>query len=112
MWKETDRETREYKVDIALEKLPQNWTLGQRLEVFIKVSAPKMCVNIPAKLISWKNNSPFVLSIVDGKITERPLDLGIRGKDKVEILSGLQAADRIVMQPQKHLQYVNRKIKK
>ena len=112
LWKETDRETREYKVDIALEKLPQNWTLGQRLEVFIKVSAPKMCVNIPAKLISWKNNSPFVLSIVDGKITERPLDLGIRGKDKVEILSGLQAADRIVMQPQKHLQYVNRKIKK
>ncbi len=112
LWRETDRETREYKVDIALEKLPRNWTLGQRLEVFIKVNAPKRCVNIPAKLISWKNNSPFVLCIVDGKITERQVKLGIRGKDKVEIISGLQADDRIVMMPQKHLQYTNRKIKK
>ncbi len=112
LWKETDRETREYKVDIALDRLPPNWTLGQRLEVFIKVNAPKTCVNIPAKLISWKNNSPFVLCIIDGKITEHPVKLGIRSKDKVEIISGVQAGDKIVMQPQKHLQYTDRKTKK
>ena len=82
------------------------------MEVFIKVNAPKLCVNIPANLISWKNNSPFVLCIVDGKITERPLKLGIRSKDKVEIISGLNEDDKIVMMPQKHLQYTNRKIKK
>ncbi len=112
LWRETDRETREYKVDIALDKLPPNWTLGQRLEVFIKVGTPKTCVNIPANLISWKNNSPFVLCIVDGKITARPVKPGIRSRNKVEILSGLQAGDRIVMQVQKHLQYINRRIKK
>ena len=112
LWRETDRETREYKVDIALEKLPPNWTLGQRLEVFIKVSAPRTCVNIPANLIAWKNNSPFVLCIVKGKITERPVKLGVRSKDKAEIVSGLQAGDKIVMQVQKHLQYTNRRIKK
>ena len=112
LWKETDRETREYKVDIALDRLPPNWTLGQRLEVFIKVNAPKQCVNIPTNLISWKNNSPFVLCIVDGKISECPVKLGIRSKDKVEIISGVQAGDKIVMQPQKYLQYTNRKIKK
>ena len=112
LWRETDRETREYKVDIALEKLPPNWTLGQRLEVFIKIDAPKKCVNIPANLISWKNNQPFVLCIVDGKITVRPVKLGIRSKDKAEIISGLQNDDRIVMQPQKYMTYINRKIKK
>ena len=112
LWRETDRETREYKVDIALKKLPPNWTLGQRLEVFIKVSAPRTCVNIPAKLIAWKNNSPFVLCIVKGKITERPVKLGVRSGDKAEIVSGLQAGDKIVMQVQKHLQYTNRRIKK
>ena len=112
LWKETDRETREFKVDIALEKLPRNWTLGQRLEVFIKINAPRECVNIPAGLISWKNNSPFVLCIAGGKIICRPVKLGIRSKDKVEIISGLQAGDRIVLQPQKHLSYINRRIKK
>ena len=112
LWRETDRETREYKVDIALEKLPPNWTLGQRLEVFIKVSEPKTCVNIPANLVSWKNNQPFVLAVVDGKITERPVKLGIRSQNKVEIVSGLQAEEKIVMQPQKNLGFVNRRVKK
>ena len=109
LWRETDRETREYKVDIALDKLPPNWTLGQRLEVYIKVSEPENCVNIPANLVSWKNNQPFVLAGVDGKIIERPVKLGIRSQNKVEIVSGLQAGDKIVMQPQKNLSYVNRR---
>ena len=111
LWRETDRETREYKVDIALDKLPPNWTLGQRLEVYIKVSKPENCVNIPANLVSWKNNQPFVLAVVDGKITERPVKLGIRSQNKVEIISGLQAGDKIVLQPQKNLSYVNRRVK-
>ena len=111
LWRETDRETREYTVDIALDKLPPNWTLGQRLEVYIKVSKPENCVNIPANLVSWKNNQPFVLAVVDGKITERPVKLGIRSQNKVEIISGLQAGDKIVMQPQKNLSYVNRRVK-
>ena len=111
LWRETDRETREYKVDIALDKLPPNWTLGQRLEVYIKVSKPENCVNIPANLVSWKNNQPFVLAVVDGKIIERPVKLGIRSQNKVEIISGLQAGDKIVMQPQKNLSYVNRRVK-
>jgi len=112
LWRETDRETREYKVDIALDKLPPNWTLGQRLEVFIKVDKPKTCVNIPSNLVSWKNNQPFVLAVVNGKITERPVKLGVRSQNKVEIISGLQAGDKIVMQPQKNLDYVNRRVKK
>ena len=112
LWRETDRETREFKVDIALEKLPPNWTLGQRLEVFVKVSAPKMCVNIPAMLVSWKNNRSFVLAVADGKIVERPVTTGIRSRDKVEIVSGLQAGEKIVMQPQKNMSYIGRRVKK
>ena len=112
LWRETDRETREYKVDIALDKLPPNWTLGQRLEVFIKVDKPKTCVNIPSNLVSWKNNQPFVLAVVNGKITERPVKLGVRSQNKAEIFSGLQAGEQIVMQPQKNLSYINRRIKR
>ena len=82
------------------------------MEVFIKVSDPKNCVNIPSNLVSWKNNQPFVLAVVDGKITERPVKLGIRSQNKVEIVSGLQAGDKIVMQPQKNLGYINRRVKK
>lgn len=112
LWKETDRETREYKVDIALKKLPANWTLGQRLEVLIKTSAPKECISIPAGLISWKNNQPFVLAVSNGKITERQIRLGIRSQGKAEILSGLKAGEKLVLQPQKNMKYLNRRVKK
>ena len=35
--RETDRETREHLVDIGLDELPENWSLGQRLEARIAV---------------------------------------------------------------------------
>lgn len=34
--RETDRETREFLVDVRVNELPKNWTIGQRAEVFIK----------------------------------------------------------------------------
>lgn len=34
--RETDRETREFLVDVRVSELPKNWTIGQRAEVFIQ----------------------------------------------------------------------------
>ena len=34
--READRETREFLVDVRVEKLPANWAVGQRAEVFIQ----------------------------------------------------------------------------
>ena len=34
--RETDRETREFLVDVRVKELPPNWTIGQRAEVFIE----------------------------------------------------------------------------
>ena len=35
--RETDRETREFLVDVRVNELPTNWTIGQRAEVFIQM---------------------------------------------------------------------------
>jgi HlyD family secretion protein len=35
--RETDRETREFLVDVRVNELPKNWTIGQRAEVFIQL---------------------------------------------------------------------------
>ena len=80
------------------------------MEVFIKTAAPKECINIPGNLLSWKNNQPFVLVIDGKKIVERVVKTGIRSQDKVEILTGLKSGDRIVLQPQKNIQYINRRV--
>lgn len=35
--RETDRETREFLVDVRVNELPKNWTIGQRAEIFIEM---------------------------------------------------------------------------
>ena len=39
--RETDRETREFIVDVRVESLPKNWSVGQRAEAFIKTAEKK-----------------------------------------------------------------------
>ncbi|MEQ1748507.1 MAG: efflux RND transporter periplasmic adaptor subunit [Prosthecobacter sp.] len=34
--RETDRETREFLVDVRVNELPKNWTIGQRAEIYIQ----------------------------------------------------------------------------
>jgi HlyD family secretion protein len=40
--READRETREFIVDVRVEKLPVNWAVGQRAEVFIQTETRKL----------------------------------------------------------------------
>jgi hypothetical protein len=37
--RETDRETREFVVDVQPEVLPKNWAIGQRAEVYIEAAS-------------------------------------------------------------------------
>ena len=48
----------------------------------------------------------------NGKITERQIRLGIRSQGKAEILSGLKAGEKLVLQPQKNMKYINRRVKR
>ena len=40
--READRETREFIVDVHVTKLPINWAVGQRAEVFVQTDKPKV----------------------------------------------------------------------
>ena len=59
--RETDRETREHLVDIALESLPETWSLGERLEAMITVGAEENRLAVPSSLVRWKDGAPFLL---------------------------------------------------
>ena len=110
--RETDRETREYRVDIALDRLPENWAVGQRLEVYIEAGRKKNCLAVSTPLIRWRENTPVIFVEENGKIAERELKIGIQTKDKTEVISGLAETDRVVLEPQKHLSHAGRRIRR
>ena len=95
--READRETREFVVDVRVETLPDNWAVGQRAEVYIEVERKTEAPFIPAKFVFYRDNRPGVFSWVNGRAVWRPVTLGIRGKDSVELLEGVSTGENILM---------------
>ncbi len=94
--RETDRETREFLVDVAPEQLPKNWSVGQRAEVYIETARKTNVTLIPASFVVWRDGSPGVFVAVDGRTRWRELTLGLRGRDTIEVLSGLVSGDVVI----------------
>jgi HlyD family secretion protein len=97
--RETDRETREFLVDVEVERLPRNWSVGQRAEVFIETARRENTLVLPANLIVRQAGATGVLVDRDGRAAWQPVKLGLRGYDRVEIIAGLSAGEMVVSAP-------------
>lgn len=93
---EVDRETREFLVDVAPEWLPPRWAVGQRAEVFIVTGQKDNVVRAPARMIRWRDGKAGVLVNDGGRAAWRNVELGIMGRESVEIANGLAEGDAIV----------------
>ena len=109
--RETDRETREHLVDIALESLPETWSLGERLEAMIAVGAEEKRLAVPSALVRWKDGTPFLLVLRGGRICRQVVKLGIRTPAKTEILTGLEKDDLVVCGREDHTGHIGRRAK-
>jgi HlyD family secretion protein len=95
--RETDRETREFLVDVRVRVLPPSWTVGQRAEVFIETGRNADALVLPQRFVQWQNGKPGVWVANQGKTTWREVTLGLRGRGTVEVVQGLAAGEQIVV---------------
>ena len=94
--READRETREFVVDVRVKELPENWTIGQRAEVFIETGRKSNVLVMPAAFVRWRENKPGVFVNDHGRARWRGVTLGLRGLQEVEVTQGLSAGEQIV----------------
>jgi RND family efflux transporter MFP subunit len=94
--RETDRETREFLVDVRVRALPPNWTVGQRAEVFIETGRAESALAVPQKFIQWRSGKPGVFVNEAGVARWRGVTLGLHGREKAEIAKGLTAGEQVV----------------
>ncbi len=100
--KEADRETREFIVEVSVLELARNWAVGQRAEVFIEVARKEEVTRLPANLIVIRNNKDthtdeIGVFVDEGGIARwRPIAIGLRSREFVEITEGLQPEEVVV----------------
>lgn len=93
--READRETREFLVDVRVNALPANWTIGQRAEVFIETGRKSGALAVPQRFLQWRDGKPGVFLITSGKAVWREVTLGLRGREVVEITQGLSGGEKV-----------------
>lgn len=94
--REVDRESREFLVDVQISDQPAQWAIGQRAEVYIRTAAAEGVVSLPWRLLRTRDGVEGVWLDDHGRAVWRPLDLGLRGLEAVEVTAGLAAGDVVV----------------
>ncbi len=94
--READRETREFIVDVRVLELPKNWAVGQRAETFIKVDRKDDATLLPAKLVANREGETGAYVDSNGQAEWRTISFGLRSREAVEVLDGLQAGDTVI----------------
>lgn len=94
--RETDRETREFLVDVRLKELPANWTIGQRAEVFIETGRKAEALAVPQDFVQWREGKSGVFVNDGGKARWRAVVPGLRGRETVEVAQGVSAGDQVL----------------
>lgn len=94
--READRETREFVVDVLVREFPKNWAVGQRAEVYIETARKNDTVILPSSHLVWQESGPGVFVEIERHGVWRPLKLGLRGRETVEILDGIRAGESVI----------------
>lgn len=95
--KQADRETREFIVDVEVSQLPANWAVGQRAEVFIETQRQDNVPTIPLTVLSRRGVQEGVFTLEHGVARWKPVTLGLRGRELVEVREGVSEQDVIVL---------------
>ncbi len=94
--REVDRETREFLVDVRVRELPPNWAVGQRGEVYVETGRKENAVILPTRFVVWRDGKSGVFVEQAGKAQWRPLKMGLRGRETVEVIEGLTAGEHVI----------------
>ncbi|MEX1232276.1 MAG: efflux RND transporter periplasmic adaptor subunit [Planctomycetaceae bacterium] len=94
--RETDPETREFLVDVQPEKLPEQWSVGQRAEVYIETARTSTTTFVPSQFLVKREGKTGVFVAVQGHAEWRVLTLGLQGRETVEVIDGAVPGEIVV----------------
>lgn len=94
--READRETREFIIDVRVARLPRQWAVGQRGEVFIETARRQNAVMVPLQALAHEAGVSGVYVIRKGKAVWQAARTGLRNRQQVEVLDGPAPGEMVI----------------
>ena len=94
---EVDPDTREIRVEVALDETPELWALGQRADVVLESGGGEPGLSLPSELLHWREGAPGFYAALEGRARWVPVRLGRTREGQVEITAGLHRGDTILV---------------
>ena len=92
-----DQMTRTFKVRISLLNPPPEIKLGMTAAVTVANHNAQAMINIPLAAVYQDNDTPKVWVVKEDVLTLQPIQTANFGKGTIQVISGLQHGDRIVI---------------
>jgi len=87
-----------FPVEVKLDRTDIPMRLGYNATVDIKVLSKSDILYVPITALLQENGTDYVYVVVDGKAYRRDIETGDRTEEWVEVLSGLDEGERIVVE--------------
>jgi HlyD family secretion protein len=97
--READRVTEEREADVAVDQLPPDWFIGAKADVYIETAKKPDALQIPKSALVRTGALTGVFAAHNGHARWLPVQLGLTGRDNVEVISGLDALDLVITDP-------------
>jgi HlyD family secretion protein len=97
--READRVTEEREADVVADQLPSDWFIGAKADVYIETARKADALQIPASAIVRRGDKAGVFIVNDGRAHWQPVQLGLAGREAVEVAGGIATNDMVITEP-------------
>jgi len=93
-----DQETREFAVDLAMDRLPNHWALGQRANVIIKAPSSAPTIVVSQSYVATRDGRVGLWRARNNRAEWVAVELGYPSGDRIQVLNGVAAND-VILKP-------------
>ena len=93
-----DQQTRAFRAEITIENLKEKLRPGMYVQAHVVVAQHKDALVVLPELVVTRNNKQVVFVIEDEKAAAREVRIGIETRNAVEILSGIEPDDTLIVE--------------
>lgn len=100
---QSDAVTEERLVSVAFDSAPAQLYLGELAEVTIRQPGARGVLSVPRAALAQANNQTGVWLAVNGRARFRPVRIGLQSAERSQIVSGLDAGEKVIVYSAKQL---------